>query len=60
MIVIAIIFVGFSIIFFAKMVSDTDRYDEITGRGNGKIAVVDLDFTILSSESIVRQFKEIR
>lgn len=58
MIVIAIIFVGFSIIFFAKMVSDTDRYDEITGRGNGKIAVVDLDFTILSSESIVRQFKK--
>ena len=58
MIVIAIIFVGFSIIFFAKMVSDTDRYDEINGRGNGKIAVVDLDFTILSSESIVRQFKK--
>jgi len=55
---IAILFVGFSIIFFANMVSDNSRYDEVTGRGNGRIAVVDLDFTILSSESIVRQFKK--
>ena len=55
---IAILFVGFSIIFFANMVSDTGKYDEVTGRGNGRIAVVDLDFTILSSESIVRQFKK--
>ncbi len=58
LIVIAILFVGFSIMFFAKIVSDTGRYDEVTGKGNGKIAVVDLDFTILSSESIVRQFRK--
>ncbi len=37
---------------------NSDRYEIETGKGNGKIAVVELEFTILSSGSIVRQFKK--
>lgn len=37
---------------------NTDRYYEESGKGAGKVAIVDLNFTILSSESIVRQFKK--
>lgn len=58
LIVIAVLFAGVSFIFLANVLSGSGRYDEQTGKGNGKIAVVDLDFTILSSESIVRQFKK--
>lgn len=59
LIVIAILFAGISFIYFAKSLSTSDRYyEQTTGKGNGKIAVVNLDFTILSSESIVRQFKK--
>jgi len=58
LIVVALIFAGLSFIFLANIFSGSGRYDEQTGKGNGKIAVVDLDFTILSSESIVRQFKK--
>lgn len=59
LIVLAIVFAGFSLLFFAKVISSTDRFDEYTGgKGNGKVAVVDLNFTILSSESIVRQFRK--
>ncbi|MCX6164192.1 MAG: signal peptide peptidase SppA [Ignavibacteriae bacterium] len=57
------IFVGVSFIFFAKTISSTgDKkfHYEITGRGNEKIAVVDLNYTIISSEPIVRQFKKYR
>jgi len=42
----------------AKLVSEKGRYYETTGSGSGKIAVVDLDFTIFTSEPIVRQFKK--
>lgn len=57
--IIALIFAGLSLLYLAKVTSSTgDRYYEISGSGKGKIAVVNLDFTILSSESIVRQFKE--
>ncbi len=59
LLVVAMIFIGFSILFFAKVISMTPGQDyEVTGKGNEKIAVVDLDFTILSSETIVRQFKK--
>jgi protease IV len=57
------IFVGISFIFFAKTISSTGEKNfhyEITGRGNDKIAIVDLNFTIISSEPIVRQFKKYR
>ena len=57
--IIAIVFAGLSFLYFAKVASSSgDTYYETTGSGNGKIAVVDLDFTILSSGSIVRQFKK--
>ncbi|HMQ68721.1 MAG TPA: signal peptide peptidase SppA [Ignavibacteria bacterium] len=57
--IIAIVFAGLSLLYLAKVTSSSgDTYYETTGSGNGKIAVVDLDFTILSSGSIVRQFKK--
>ncbi len=53
---VAVIFLGISFLYLAKITSKGDRYYEQTGSGSGKVAVVNLDFTILSSESIVRQF----
>lgn len=58
LIVLSLMFVGICFLFFARAISTTDRYYEQSGRGSGKVAVVDLDFTIISSESIVRQFKK--
>ncbi len=59
LIVIAILFAGISFLFLAKSLSTSDKYyEQSNGNGSGKIAVVNLDFTILSSESIVRQFKK--
>jgi protease IV len=63
LILIVGIFIGISFLFFAKTISSTGekRYEyEITGSGNGKIAIVDLNYTIISSEPIVRQFKKYR
>jgi protease-4 len=60
---IVLIFVGASFIFFAKSISTTgDRkfHYEISGSGSGKIAIVELNYTILSAEPIVRQFKKYR
>jgi|WetSurMetagenome_2_1015567.scaffolds.fasta_scaffold19598_4 protease IV len=57
------IFVGIAFIFFAKTISTTGdkRFQyEVTNGGNGKIAIVELNFTIISSEPIVRQFKKYR
>lgn len=56
--VLAMLFVGISILFLTSIVSDSDTGYEQTGKGTGKIGVVNLDFTILTSESIVRQFKK--
>lgn len=58
LIVIAIVFAGLSFLFMSKVIMNTDRYYEESGKGTGKVAIVDLNFTILSSESIVRQFKK--
>ncbi|MDQ3194278.1 MAG: signal peptide peptidase SppA [Bacteroidota bacterium] len=58
LLVLAMLFVGVTFIFFSKVVSTTDRDYQETGSGKGKVAVVDLDYTIISSESIVRQFKK--
>lgn len=58
LLVLAILFAGISFLYLTKTLSVSDRYYEQTGNGNGKIALVNLDFTILSSESIVRQFKK--
>jgi len=61
---IVLIFVGVAFLFLAKSMSplkgDKRFYYEYTGSGSGKIAVVDLNFTIISSEPIVRQFKKYR
>ena len=58
LIAVAIIFLGISFLYLAKITSTSDRYYEQSGSGSGKVAVVNLDFTILSSESIVRQFNK--
>jgi len=63
--VITIFFTGISFLFLAKVISSTGggeryEYDYRSGKGNGKIAVVDLDFTIITSDPIVRQFKKYR
>jgi len=57
---IGLIFAGISLLFFAKIVSTSDRYyhESEGGNGKGKVALVNLDYTIISSESIVRQFKK--
>ncbi len=64
LLIFAIVFAGFSFLFFAKMVGGSRNDGEYTyntsGRGNGKVAVVDLDYTIISSDAIVRQFKQYR
>jgi protease-4 len=61
---LVMVFVGIAFLFLAKSMSTTrgDKrfYYEVTGSGNGKIAIVDLNFTIISSEPIVRQFKKYR
>lgn len=56
--ILALIFVGICFLFFAKTLSFSDRYYEQSGKGSGKVAVVDLNYTIFSSEPIVRQFKK--
>jgi protease IV len=61
--VLAMMFVGFSIIIFATALVKTGEknfdYEEISS-GKGKIAIVELDFTIIDSKPIVRQFKKYR
>jgi len=61
--VFAMLFVGFSIIMFATaIVKSGDNgfdYNEVRS-GKGKIAIVELDFTIIDSKPIVRQFKKYR
>ena len=56
-----LIFVAGSFLIFSKAVTEIDTddyYVERSGGSGGKIAVVDLDYTILSSGDIVRQFKK--
>lgn len=64
-VVIALFFTGLSFLFLAKTITTVDGgskyyYEYRDGKGNGKIAVVDLDFTIITSDPIVRQFKKYR
>jgi protease-4 len=56
---IVLVFVGVSFLFFAKSVSSKkDYYLEYKGSGDGKIGVVELNYAIYSSESLIRQFKK--
>ncbi|MCB0722103.1 MAG: signal peptide peptidase SppA [Ignavibacteriae bacterium] len=66
-IVLVLIFIGLlmvagSFLIFSSAVTNMDTgdyyYETTGGSGSERIAVVDLDFTIISSESIVRQFKK--
>ncbi|MEP7146277.1 MAG: signal peptide peptidase SppA [bacterium] len=57
LLILSILFVGICFLFLSKMISNTDRDYQESGSGKGRVAVVDLDYTIISSESIVRQFK---
>ena len=59
LVVFALLFFGASIIYFSKIVSkSSSKYYERSGKGSEKVAVVDLNFTIISSEPIVKQFKD--
>ncbi|MCE1166155.1 MAG: signal peptide peptidase SppA [Bacteroidetes bacterium] len=62
LIVIALIFVGVAFLVLAVSVTATgDRNYEYVTTGSGeKIAVVELDFTIIDPKAIVRQFKKYR
>ena len=63
---IMIAFIAFSLIllassffYFGRMISkNSSKYSETSGKSSEKVAVVDLNFTIISSESLVRQFKD--
>lgn len=61
-VIVSIIFTGIAFIFFAKTISHSDKRFkyETYGSGKGKIAVVDLNFTIYTAEPIIRQFKKYR
>ena len=59
LVVFALLFFGASIFYFSKIVSkSSSKYYERSGKGSEKVAVVDLNFTIISSEPIVKQFKD--
>lgn len=62
LIILSIVFTGIAFLFFAKTISHTEkrfRYESY-GSGKGKIAVVDLNYTIWTAEPIIRQFKKYR
>ena len=62
LVILSFIFAGIAFLFFAKTISHTEksfRYESF-GSGKGKIAVVDLNYTIWTAEPIIRQFKKYR
>ena len=62
LLVFGIFFTGFAFIFLAKAFAPSGKsYKyETVGTGNGKIAVIKLDYDIYFSESLARQFKKYR
>jgi protease IV len=63
LIVLSLMFVGIAFFVLAFSISGTGNknFEYVTsGSGKGKIAVVELDFTIIDPTSIVRQFKQYR
>lgn len=59
--VFMILLIGLSVLFYVVMnrvsgAGEKDYYFEYTGSGKNKIAVVELDYTIISSDAIIRQF----
>ncbi len=59
---LGIVIFSITLMFFAKAISTAERktYIETTGNGKEKIAVVDLDFTIMSPDGFVKQMKKFR
>lgn len=60
--VFVIFFIGLSVLFYVainRMSGEDNYYYEYSGSGKGKIGVVELDYTIISSEAIVRQFTKL-
>lgn len=61
---VVLMFVGIAFMFFANSISSSsptssgDYYFEYTGKGKGKVGVVELNYPIYSSTDIVRQFKK--
>jgi protease IV len=56
-------FTGISFLYLASKIfssADKNYYLEYSGNGSDKIGIIDLDYTILSSETIIRQFKTFR
>ncbi len=66
LILIVLIFVGITFLFFAKSITTlsfkSDKSYEYVSEGDSKdkVAIVELNYTIITSESIVRQFKKFR
>jgi len=66
LILIVLIFVGITFLIFTKSITTlsfkSDKSYEYVSEGDskGKVAIVELNYTIISSESIVRQFKKFR
>lgn len=66
LILIVLIFVGITFLVFAKSITTisikSDKSYEYVSEGDSKdkVAIVELNYTIISSEAIVRQFKKFR
>ncbi|HEX2787884.1 MAG TPA: signal peptide peptidase SppA [Ignavibacteria bacterium] len=63
--VLLICIIGLSVLFYVAINrisggDGKDFYFEYSGSGKGKIAVVELDYTIITAEPIVRQFTKFR
>ncbi len=59
LIVLSVILLASSFFYFGKMMSrNSSKYSERAGKSSEKVGIVDLNFTIISSESFVKQFKE--
>jgi len=61
--ILSFLFTGIMFLGLTKAIfksADTKYEYEIEGKGKEKIAIVDLDYTIYFSESLVRQFKKYR
>ena len=66
LILIVLIFVGITFLFFAKSITTlsfkSDKSYEYVSEGDSKdkVVIVELNYTIITSESLVRQFKKVR
>lgn len=59
---VIVVFLAAVVVYFIGSLKHTEKtfYYEVSGSGSGKVAVVELDYTIIDPESLVRQFKKYR